>query len=142
MKKNEIESHIHLRSWNYITIRISVVPQEDAKMDAQDAFYTDVLNRQLMLNVEHRIGGCECVSLCDPDSKEDVAKGLISGGLLLVEQRKEKRFAKMISEYNKAQDLAKANRVSISSLKTFKSLLFYLPPFSFICLYHYKITCS
>lgn len=69
------------------------------------------MNRQLMLNVEHRIGGCECVSLCDPESKDDVAKGLISAGLVLVEHRREKRFAKMISEYNKAQDVAKANRV-------------------------------
>ncbi|XP_060573863.1 staphylococcal nuclease domain-containing protein 1-like [Ruditapes philippinarum] len=86
---------------------------EDAKLDAQDAFFNDVLNRQLMLNVEHRIGGCECVTLCDPESKEDVAKSLVSGGLLLVEQRKEKRFAKMISEYTKAQDLAKANRLNI-----------------------------
>lgn len=86
---------------------------DDAKLDAQEAFYSDVMNRQLMLNVEHRIGGCECVTLCDPETKEDVTKGLISTGLVLVEQRKEKRFAKMISEYNKAQDLAKANRLNI-----------------------------
>lgn len=72
------------------------------------------MNRQLMLNVEHRIGGGESVTLCDPESKEDVAKGLISLGLVLVEQRREKRFAKMISEYNKAQDQAKASRVSTS----------------------------
>lgn len=83
-------------------------------MDAEDAFYNDVMNRQLMLNVEYRNAGQEVVSLCDPESKEDIAKGLISSGYVLVEQRKEKRFAKMMAEYNKAQDLAKANRVSVT----------------------------
>ena len=69
------------------------------------------MNRQLLLNVEHRLGGGEFVSLCDPDSKEDVAKGLISAGFILVEQRREKRFAKVMSEYIKAQETAMANRV-------------------------------
>ena len=59
-----------------------------------------------------RNGAMECVSLIDPESKEDVAKGLLAAGLVLVEPRKEKRFSKLMSEYVKAQDLAKANRVS------------------------------
>ena len=66
-----------------------------------------------MLNVEYRNGGQEVVSLTDPETKEDVVKNLISAGLILVEPRKEKRFSKMMNEYNKAQDLAKANRVSV-----------------------------
>lgn len=97
----------------YTMAFISMPDDDDAKLDAQDAFYHDVMNRQLMLNVEHRIGGSECVTLCDPDTKDDVAKGLISQGLVLVEQRKEKRFSKMITEYTKAQDLAKANRLNM-----------------------------
>jgi len=82
-------------------------------MDGQDAFYNDVINHQFMLNVEYRNGGQEVVSLTDPETKEDVVKNLISAGLILVEPRKEKRFSKMMNEYNKAQDLAKANRVSV-----------------------------
>ena len=57
------------------------------------------------------MGGQENVTLYDPDSKDDIAKGLITQGLILVELRKEKRFAKLISEYAKAQEKAKANRV-------------------------------
>lgn len=91
----------------------SFILQDDAKLDAQDAFYNDVLNRQFLLNVEYRNAGQEVVSLSDQESKEDVAKNLISSGLVLVEPRKEKRFAKVMTEYNKAQDLAKANRVCV-----------------------------
>ncbi|WAR09132.1 SND1-like protein [Mya arenaria] len=97
----------------YTLAFVQLPSDEDAKMDAQDAFYNDVMNRQLQMNVEHRIGGGEFVSLSDPETKEDVAKILIDAGLVLVEQRKEKRFAKVISEYIKAQDAAKANRVNL-----------------------------
>ena len=70
-----------------------------------------MINKQLLLNVEFRVAGHEYVSLYDSDTKDDIAKGLITKGLVLVEQRKEKRFAKLISEYAKAQEKAKANRV-------------------------------
>lgn len=92
---------------------VALPADDDAKMDAMDGFHNDVFNRQFMLNVEYRLGGIEYVSLCDPETKEDVAKGLISSGLVLVEQRKEKRFAKMLTEYIKAQDVAKANRMNM-----------------------------
>ncbi|XP_052242771.1 staphylococcal nuclease domain-containing protein 1-like [Dreissena polymorpha] len=92
---------------------VQLPTDEEAKLDAQDAFYHDVLNRQLLLNVEHRIGGGESVSLCDPDSNDDVAKALISAGFVMCEQRREKRFSKVLSEYHKAQEAAKNNRVNI-----------------------------
>ena len=57
------------------------------------------------------MAGHEFVSLYDPDTKDDIAKGLVTQGLVLAEQRKEKRFAKLVSEYYKAQEKAKANRV-------------------------------
>ena len=81
-------------------------------MDAVDGFYNDVMNRQLLLNVEYTEAGRPCVSLSDPETKEDIAKGLLSSGFVLVEQRKEKRFFKLMSEYTKAMDVAKSNRVS------------------------------
>ena len=74
------------------------------------------MNKQLLLNVEFRVAGQEYVSLYDPDSKDDIAKGLITQGLVLAEPRKEKRFAKLITEYAKAQEKAKANRVSVTDL--------------------------
>ena len=63
------------------------------------------------------MAGHEFVSLYDPDTKDDIAKGLVSQGLVLAEQRKEKRFAKLVSEYAKAQEKAKANRVRPCILK-------------------------
>nr|CAD7596914.1 unnamed protein product [Timema genevievae] len=63
-------------------------------------FYIDYGNREIInLNVEYRIGNLSYVTLLD--NKEDVAKALISEGLLLV------------SEYKAAQELAKKNHLNI-----------------------------
>ena len=86
--------------------------QKDDIQNAVDGLYNDVLNKQCMLNVEYRSGSQEFVSLLYSDNKEDVAQGLISEGLLLVENRREKRLAKLMEGYRKAQDKAKAARVS------------------------------
>ena len=51
------------------------------------------------------------VTLVDPDSKDDVGQALVAEGLVLVEQRKEKRLAKLVADYSKAQDKAKSERV-------------------------------
>lgn len=92
---------------------VTLPEDEDAKLDAQDAFFHDVMNHQLLLNVEQRVGATEYVTLCDQDTKDDIAKGLVSQGLVLVENKKEKRFAKMIAEYTKAQDAAKSKRLNL-----------------------------
>lgn len=78
-----------------------------------DAFYDEVANRQLSMNVEYKAGGLEYVSLVVPDSKEDIALKLVSSGFLLAERRREKRLAKLVSDYGKAQEKAKSARVSV-----------------------------
>ena len=78
-----------------------------------DAFYDEVANRQLSMNVEYKTTGLEYVSLMYPDSKDDVAQKLISSGFLLAEKRREKRLAKLVSDYMKAQEKAKSSRVSV-----------------------------
>ena len=45
------------------------------------------------------------------ENGEDVAKTLVSDGLVTVEKRKEKRLQKVMDEYNKAQDVARKARV-------------------------------
>jgi len=75
-------------------------------------FYSEVLNKQCMLNVEYKNAGIDCVSLCHSDSNDDIAQLLISEGFLLVEARREKRLAKLVSQYQKAQEKAKEGRVS------------------------------
>lgn len=65
------------------------------------------------LNVEYKNGGLEYVSLVNPEMKEDVAQKLVSSGFLLAERRREKRLAKIVSDYMKAQEKAKTSRVSV-----------------------------
>lgn len=81
-------------------------------MDAVDALCNDVLNQQVLLNVEYRNAGIECVTLQYTDSKDDAIEAIVSAGLLLVENRKEKRLSKLVQTYQKAQSKAKASRVS------------------------------
>jgi len=74
-----------------------------------------VLNKQCLLNTEYKNAGIDCVSLCHADSKDDIAQLLISEGWLLVESRREKRLAKLVSQYQKAQEKAKEGRVSVTT---------------------------
>lgn len=82
----------------------------------------EVLNKQCLLNVEYKNAGIDCVTLCHTDSKDDIAQLLISEGLLLVESRREKRLAKLVSQYQKAQEKAKEGRVCIRLLQTHNHL--------------------
>ena len=45
------------------------------------------------------------------ENGEDVAKALVTEGLVTVEKRKEKRLQKLMEEYNRAQDGARKARV-------------------------------
>uniref|UniRef100_A0A646QDV8 Staphylococcal nuclease domain-containing protein 1 n=1 Tax=Hemiscolopendra marginata TaxID=943146 RepID=A0A646QDV8_9MYRI len=76
------------------------------------AFKQDVENQILLLNTEYRGSGFDYVTLLLADSQEDIGKALIEAGLLTVEKRKEKRLKKLIEEYEKAQEVAKKNRVN------------------------------
>jgi len=86
--------------------------QEDAKADAMDAFYNDIINKELLLNVEYKVLGCEYVTLMYLNTKDDLAQSLISAGWVLAERRREKRLSKMVTDYQKAQEKAKSARVS------------------------------
>ena len=85
---------------------------EDIQLAVHE-FCAEVLNKNCLLNVEYKNAGIDCVSLCHADSKDDIAQLLISEGWLLVESRREKRLAKLVSQYQKAQEKAKEGRVSV-----------------------------
>ncbi len=87
--------------------------QEEAKTEAIDAMYNDMLNKQLLLNIEFKTGNVEYVTLSLPDSNDDIIQALIQDGFILAEQRKEKRLVKLVSAYRSAQEKAKASRVCI-----------------------------
>jgi len=86
---------------------------EEAKQDAIDALTHDTLNKQFLLNVEYKNAATECVSLSIPDTKDDVAQSLLADGLVLMELRKERRLAKLVATYQKAQEKAKQSRLNL-----------------------------
>lgn len=74
----------------------------------------DTANRTLNLNIEYRIPGSPpAVTLTDPSKKEDLAKLLIADGVLLVENRRERRLHKLLAEYTAAQDAAKKSHLNM-----------------------------
>lgn len=89
--------------------------QEDAKLEAIDALYNDIINKQLLLNVEYKGSGFDHVTLVTEDKENggDIGKSLLAEGYVLIDYRREKRLVKLMNDYQKAQDKAKKERVSI-----------------------------
>ena len=79
---------------------------------AVDSLTNDVLNKECLLNNEYKSGSVDAVTLLYADTKDDIAQNLITEGLVLVEQRREKRLNKLMTTYKKAEEKAKADRVS------------------------------
>lgn len=88
------------------------VGQEEDVNAALDALCGEILNRRCLINVEYRREGVDYVSLQLEDSHDDVAARLLSQGLLLAENRRDKHLAPLVTVYRKAQDKAKSERVS------------------------------
>lgn len=57
----------------------------------------EVNEREIMVNREYRNGGQEFVTMQRADTKADVARTLISQGLMLIDERKDKRFQSVVS---------------------------------------------
>jgi hypothetical protein len=71
--------------------------QEEYKEEVIRALENDVQNRALNLNVEYRQGNVSYATLVDAASNdEDIAKTLILEGLLMFENRREKRLQKLV----------------------------------------------
>jgi len=86
---------------------------EDAIGDAVETLERDIMNRQIMINFEYKVGNQQHVTAAFPDTKEDVAQSLVSEGYLLVEKRPEKRLQKLVLSYIKSQEKAKSTRMNI-----------------------------
>ncbi|PNF41236.1 hypothetical protein B7P43_G01504 [Cryptotermes secundus] len=86
---------------------------EDYKEEAIQALKS-ALNPSLNLNVEYRQGNVSYATLVDiTNNDEDIAKKLIHEGLLMCENRKEKRLQKLMVEYRAAQEAAKRRHVNM-----------------------------
>ncbi|XP_076336232.1 staphylococcal nuclease domain-containing protein 1-like [Tachypleus tridentatus] len=92
---------------------ISMPEDSEYIEDARHALIQDTDNRALLLNVEYRVGGIEYVTLYMSEDKEDILKNLISEGLLMVENRKEKKLQKVVTEYKSAEKTARWQRLNL-----------------------------
>jgi staphylococcal nuclease domain-containing protein 1 len=102
----------------YALACIALPKDEDDVLNAMDALSAEISSKQYELNVEYRAGGVDYATLQFPVGggeavKEDVAQNLVSEGLVLVEARKEKRLAKLIGQYKKAEEKAKEARKNL-----------------------------
>lgn len=92
---------------------IQVPQDEDARADVVDTIVKDIQNTQCLLNVEYNGVACPHVTIQFADSKDDVGLGLVKEGLVMVDVRKEKYLAKMVTEYLNGQESAKSARLNI-----------------------------
>ena len=81
--------------------------------DLSNAFAKEALNQEFSLNVEYKLNGQDYVTLTNQETKNDLARTLLSYGVVLVEQRREKRLQKLIHEYCTAQEVARKNRLNL-----------------------------
>lgn len=75
-----------------------IVLQNDYKKLAIENLQQDTAGKTLLLNIEYKVNNLAAATLVDATTKEDVARGLILDGFLLVEKRHEKRLAKIVSK--------------------------------------------
>lgn len=98
----------------YALACVQLPNDEEYKEEVIRALENDVKNRALNLNVEYRQGNVSYATLVDTaNNDEDIAKTLILEGLLMFENRREKRLQKLVAEYKAAQDAAKRSHANM-----------------------------
>lgn len=85
---------------------------EDYASQGLKAMREDMLDKELKLNVEYRVGAQEYVSMVDSNG-EDIGKNLILDGLMLAEKKGGRRLAKLVDSYRDAMESAKKNHLNI-----------------------------
>ncbi|RDD43774.1 hypothetical protein TrispH2_003888 [Trichoplax sp. H2] len=88
-------------------------PSDDEdKREALTQFMEILSEQQLGLEVEFKLQNQEHVSLYTADQL-NVAKELISKGYLQVQNRREKRLAKLVTEFKESENIARMDRLNI-----------------------------
>merc|ERR1711862_512416 len=86
-------------------------PDEDLTAQAVQGIKEDLLDKTVKLNVEYKTGGESFVSAHIGD--EDIGKGLVEDGLLMVDKKGGRKLAKLVKEYDDAMARAKKNHLNI-----------------------------
>ncbi|XP_065837499.1 staphylococcal nuclease domain-containing protein 1-like [Oscarella lobularis] len=97
----------------YFLAFVAATSDEEWVSEATSALQTSVLNSNVKINVEYKVGAQEFVTVTNTEDETDVGKALVAGGLLQVEKRKERRLAKLVDEYLDAQLSAKTARKNV-----------------------------
>ncbi|XP_076287383.1 staphylococcal nuclease domain-containing protein 1 [Lasioglossum baleicum] len=99
----------------YALACVSLPSDTDDAKTAVEAFKEDVMDKILLMNTEYKITNTNvlAVTLVDSTTNEDIAKGLITDGLLLVQNQRDRRLTKLIEEYKKAEEDAEHSRRNI-----------------------------
>ncbi|XP_046434309.1 staphylococcal nuclease domain-containing protein 1 [Neodiprion fabricii] len=97
----------------YVLAYVTLPNDNDYKKLAIEMLQQDTAGKPLLLNIEYKVNNLAAATLVDATTKEDVARGLILDGFLLVENRREKRLAKFIADYQAAQQDAKKSHRNI-----------------------------
>jgi len=92
---------------------VALPSDEDYAQEAIYALKQDTMDGNFSLNVEYKVGGIEYISLVDDAKKSDVAQNLVKEGLLLVENRKERRLQKLMKDFKTAENEAKSNHLNV-----------------------------
>jgi len=92
---------------------LALPPDEEYAASGLRALKDDVLDRQVKINTEFKIGTQEFVTISEASNSEDIGKNLVTDGLLMVEKKGGRRLAKLVNSYIEAQDSAKRNHLNI-----------------------------
>lgn len=100
----------------YVLAFCQLPPDTEDKEEALRALADDVLNRKVQINIETHRRNTTLLpegTLHHVDTKADIGKALISEGLLIVEQRNERRLKEIIGEYKEAEASARKEHFGI-----------------------------
>jgi len=96
----------------YLMALCILCSDEDYASQGLKAMREDLLDKELKLNVEYRVGGQAYVSMVDSNG-DDIGKNLILDGLMLAEKKGGRRLAKLVDSYRDAMESAKRNHLNI-----------------------------
>jgi len=101
------------KPYSLACIKLPNTEDNDVIGDLTNAFLNEAIDKEFSLNVEYKANGEDFVTLSNPETQADLARTLISLGVCLVERRREKKLAKLISDYTCAQEVARKSRKNL-----------------------------
>jgi len=92
---------------------VTVPTDEEYAADAINALRQDTAEGKFLLNIEYKIGNLGYVTLVDETTKDDLGESLVKEGILLVDNRKERRLQKLMKDYKAAEREAKEKHLNV-----------------------------